>query len=798
MTRIPWYGLAGIYFGAAILLTWPLAAQLTTHLGAVEGAGDPYLNLWILGWGARAWLSDPGSILNGRVFDANIFHPAAGTLTYSDHLLLQSLVGAPLFALTGNLTLCYNMLLLASLALSGLAMHVLARSLTGSDRAALVAGLAWACWPYRTAHLLHLQLQSLYCLPLAFLALHRFAAARRWRDAAWLGVLAALQAISSVYYGVMSAIALGVGASVLAWTTGQWRGAKYWTRLAAAAVIGAMLVAPVVWPYLVTQQREGFGRNLFEAAQNSATVQSYTQVPHENLLYGSNGLLLPRAPEPGARDRRNNEHQIFPGLILMALAIAGAIKGWRTDAWPTVTTALALVIVGGVLSLGPEGARAIYSWTADVVFGFQAIRAPARFTTVAIMGACLLAATGIAKVKLGGRVVAVIAVLMMAEYLNAPLKLVAAPETTTPVGRWLRDQPGRGAVLYLPLSLDKENSTFMVRSLEHGRPIVNGYSGQRPAHFTSVADAVADPASIDARATLHELEERFVVSPEPIAGADAPDSPYVERETFGDETVYELVWTETSEAALEDVEAAAPPAPGPAPFARGEVATYAVQWLSGPLDLQAGTIVMSVVAADGSDAGVEGQPPAWAFEVAATTAPWVSRFFEARDRFRTSTDAAFLPLLHQRFLREGRRSVDRVFAYDHEARHVRSADTPAAAREASALALPLAAHARDAIAALFYLRTLPLAGGTTLEVPINEAGRNMTATIVVGPPETVEGPGGPQPALRIAPRIATRVQRRQAVEAVIWISTDARRVPLVAEITAGFGRVRLKLVDYRQ
>ena len=101
----------------------------------------------------KAWLSDPMSVLNGSVFNANIFHPSAGTLTYSDHLLLQSLAMSPLYAVTGNLALCYNVLLIASLTLSGLAMHVLARSVTGSERAAVIAGLAWACWPYRTAHL---------------------------------------------------------------------------------------------------------------------------------------------------------------------------------------------------------------------------------------------------------------------------------------------------------------------------------------------------------------------------------------------------------------------------------------------------------------------------------------------------------------------------------------------------------------------------------------------------------------------------------------------------------------------
>ena len=789
---------AGLYLAAALLLTWPLAANFTTHLGAVEGAGDPFLNLWILGWGMQAWLSDPMSVLDGRVFNANIFHPAQGTLTFSDHLLLQSLVLSPLYAITGSLALCYNVLLIGSLALSGLAMHALARSITGSDRAAIIAGLAWACWPYRTAHLLHLQLQSLYFLPLALLALHRVAAARKWRDAILLGVLAALQAISSVYYGVMTALALGVAALALAWTTGQWRARRFWARVLTAGVVGVVLVAPVAWPYWVTQQREGFGRNRFEAVANSATFQSYTQVPHENLLYGASGWLLPREPRGGERDRRNNEHQQFPGIVLLAVAVFGAVRGWRTDAWPAVTTAIALAVTGVVLSLGPEGVPALYEWVSDLVFGFHAIRAPARFAVIAMLGLCLLAAIGVARSRWRTPVAAVIAVLMMAEYANAPIaRLPSAPAAGSGADRWLRDQPGAGAVLYLPLSLDKDNSIFMVRSLSHRRPIVNGYSGQRPAFFTSIADAFADPVSIDARATLKELDVRYVVSPEPLAVADRADSPFVERETFGDETVYEVVWTETSEAALEELEVAAPPPPGPVPFRVGETAIYSVQWLTGPLDLPAGTITLTVVTAEAADAGVGGAPPEWVFEANAATAAWVSRFFEARDRFRTSASSSLMPLMHQRFLREGRRVVDRAFAYDHEGRHVRFADTAASARDDGGMALPLAAYARDSLSALWYVRSLPLTAGTVFEMPINEAGRNMKATVTVRAPEMVEAFGGAQPAFRVEPRLTTRIQRRQAIEAMIWIGADARRVPLAAEITAGFGRLRLKLVDYR-
>lgn len=786
-----------MYLVAAVVLTWPLATRLTTHLGALDGAGDPYLNLWILGTGIKAWLADPMSVVSGRVFDANIFHPAAGALTFSDHLLPQSLLMAPLYALTGNLALCYNVLLLFSMAGSGLAMHALVRGVTASTPAAFVAGLAWACWPYRSAHLLHLQLQSLYFLPLALLALYRLAATRRRAGAMLLGLWAALQAMSSVYYGVMTAIMLGVGAAAVAWATGQWRSRKFWSRTILAGVFGALLVAPVAWPYWQSSQREGFGRNLFEAAAHAAAFQSYTQVPPDNLLYGRTGLLAPRAPAEGARDRRHVEHQMFPGLVLMVLAGIGLWRGWRSDARPAVVSATAIGLIGLVLSLGPEGVRPLYAWMADHVFGFQAIRAPARFAVVFMLGLCVLAGVGVVKARLKSATVAMLTALMCLEYVNAPLAFVLAPPPTTATGHWLAEQSGPGAVLYLPLTLDRENTPFMVQSLEHGRPIVNGYSGQRPSFYTSLVDALADPASVDARATLKELNVRFVVSPGDLPGIGQPESPFVERARLEGGVIYELVWTPESEAALDETTVAEPPPPGVPPFAVGEQARYDVEWVNGPLDLTAGQISLSVVTPEPRDLGAMGEPPAWVFEAGVDTAAWVSRFFEAHDRFRTTADSALRPLLHQRALREGRRAVDRVYAYDHEGRRVRSGDSPAAARRTEALTLPLPAGARDALTALWYVRTMPVTPGYSVALPLNEAGRNLALTVSVPARETITINGRPVNALRVEPRFTARVQRRQAIEATLWLSDDERRVPLMAEVAAGFGRVRLKLVDYR-
>jgi hypothetical protein len=106
--------------------------------------------------------------------------------------------------------LCYNVLLVASLVASAVAMHLFVRAVVRTEIGAYLAGLAWGFGSYRFAHLIHLQLQSLYFLPLAFLFLHRVIAGRRRRDVMGLGATAGVPALS-VYYGIIGGPAPAVG-----------------------------------------------------------------------------------------------------------------------------------------------------------------------------------------------------------------------------------------------------------------------------------------------------------------------------------------------------------------------------------------------------------------------------------------------------------------------------------------------------------------------------------------------------------------------------------------------------------
>ncbi len=796
---------AGVYIVAAIVLTWPLARDLTGRIGALQGPGDPFLNLWILGWGLHAWTHDPLSVLSGRVLNANIFHPAEGTLAYSDHLLLQAFALSPVYALTGNAVLCYNLLLLISIAASGWAMHFLVRTLTGSTPAAFAAGVAWACWPYRTAHLQHIQLQALYLMPLALLCLHWVVARRRWRDAALLGVVAGFQAIASVSYGPMGLVMLAVASVALAVSTGQWRSYRLWSRLGVAAVLAVVVIGPTVVSYARVQQSEGFGRTPFEAFNRSASWQSYTQVPPVNLLYGRTGVLGPRAPAPGQPDRQGVEHWMFPGLVLLALAGVGLISGWRGDGRPLVVSAAALVVVGGVLSLGPNGWRSLYAAIPESVYGVEAVRAPGRFAVVAFMGLSLLAAVGVRstlsragagirdrarRLRRGRWLTVLLLAGLSAEYLNGPLPLAAAPPRHTAIGYWLASESLPGAVLHLPLGNDIDNTAAMVQSLEHRRPIVNGYSGQRPAFFPAVVESLEEFPSRDSLAAIRELDVRFIVAPAPVAGAGNERSPLVERARFDDGVIYEVRWTPEAIAAMGELSGPPPPPAGEPLFTAGESATYDIYWDGGPLNIASGRAVLKVLEGSAAD-------PRWRFEVQAETADWVSRFFHARDRFTTIADASLLPIEHSREIEEGGPQVNRTYVYDRTAGNVRVGESRAEALAADAVTLPLGHEAaRDALTALYYVRTLPLTQGSIVNVPINDGGAILQLQVAAAEPETITYRGQPTAAVRLEPRLMRRIERRRPVTMTLWMSADGR-IPLRAVLRAGFGRVRAELRDYQ-
>ena len=782
---------------AAALFTWPLALHPGSLFGAEDPGGDPSLYLWTLGWDFHTISTHPLWLLTGRVFNANIFAPAARTLAYSDHLLLQALVLWPFYAVTHNLVLCYNLLLVASLVAAAVAMHMLAREIAGSERAAYAAGLIFGFAPYHFTHLMHIQLQAMYFLPLSFLFLHRVFERERRTDTIALGLVMGLQPLSSAYYGIIGGIgiaAAGVALAVWMRRLSDWR---LVSRAITAAAIALMVALPWSIPYLRVEQEAAAGRNLFEAARASAVPASYLQAPVTNLLYGRTGWLR---PGPGQRLPRKDspEQALFPGFAAMALAAVGLFAS-RPPFRKAALVYLIVGIVGFVLSMGPNGIRPLYSALYYGMFGMEAIRAAARFSVLALLAISVLAALGIRflEVRLPVRLkpdttyatTTILAIALIAlEFLNGSIAYPQPPRLVSEAGRWLAAQPGSSAVICLPMGIDKTNTPCMLQSLEHWRPIMNGYSGIRPPFFPAVVEVMSQMPSADALLALHDLGVEYVVADRPLAVLPPGGSPsgraVVERARFSDQTVYQLTWSPEIAAAIEAETTPAPPEPGPPGFAVGESATYEVRWTSGPVDLPAGEMTLDVAAPHGSGA--------FRFVASAKTAPWVARFFEAEAQLETTVDARLLPLAHAETIVEGKRRVERQLAFDFDRRQVRMTTGGAS------VTLPLAAAARDPMAALFYIRTLALAPGSDRSLPLTDNGRPSRLEVIVGSRETVVVHGQPRSAWKVEPRLHERLEREGRLTMSAWISADERRIPLVIDIAGTFGTVRAELISYRQ
>jgi len=771
-----------VYAIATCAFTWPLVLHLHSLLGAEASSPDPSLNLWALGWDLQVFSSHPGWIFSGRVFNAGIFHPAPHTLAYSDHLLLQAFALWPVYAQTHDLVFCYNLLLIVSLVLSALAMHTLARALTGSERAAFVAGLIFGFAPYHFTHLIHIQLQSLYFLPLSFLFLHRVFDAERRSDTVALGVVLGLQAISSIYYGVIGAIGIACAAVALVVLNKRLLDWRLMRRLITAAAIGVLVVAPVAIPYVLVQREAGAGRTLSEATSNSAVFRSYLQAPTMNVIYGRSGWMR---PEPKSRTD-GPEQALFFGFGALLLAILGAIAAPQGSR-KTAAVYAAVGVIGVVLSLGPDGIRPLYSALSRALFGMAAIRAPARFSVLTLSAIAVLAALAIRSVEIrrtrSGALVALALLVITLEYSNGAIAYPPAPALTSNAGRWLRDQPGPGAVICVPMGLFSGNTPCMLQSLEHGRPIVNGYSGVRPPFFEALADVLSHLPDAESLLALRDLGVEYVVSDRLLALPDEIASALIERVRFDDQYVYQLAWSGEVESRIRAITDQPPPEPGPPSFAAGETATYRVRWTSGPIDLPAGEASISVEPVRG--------PEAFRFAVRATTAPWVSRFYEAVVSLETTATARLLPLAHHEVIDEGRRRIDRQLEFDFDRHEVRIASG------GTTISLPLGAEARDPLTALFYIRTQPLSTGVHFALPVTDVGRRLKLDVAVGGRESIVLDGRTWDAWKLEPQLSNRIER-SPLSISAWVSADARRIPLLVEVAAGFGSVRVELTDYRE
>ena len=496
--RLALWQVALLLIGLVVWATWPLAWHLNS---AVTDLGDPLLNAWALAWNAHAFVTNPLAFAN-----ANIFHPETNTLAYSELLLLPSVVLAPLSWTGLDPIGVHNLLLVLGCAGSGLTTFVLVRRLTGHDGAALVSAAMFAVTPYRMEQFPKVQLALTLWWPLALLLVHDLATRPRRSTVLWLASTMAAACYSSLYWGLFGGVFVSVVGGV-AWLQTPGARVALAGRLAAAAVVAGLLVAPLAVPYLAASRVVG-ARSVDEVRAWSAEPRDYLVAHPESALYGDE-------QHPGSPERR-----MFPGYVSPMLALAAFIPPVVPAAIPYLTAG----VVAADLSLGLNAPG--YGWLYAHVPGLRALRVPARFAMCVALALSVLAGLGAARVLRGRTVVvqwAMVTVfvgLVGAEGSMRHQTVASPPEAFPAVYQWLAAQPA-GVVCEYPVGplegrVGPQDPTYMYYSTRHWKPLVNGYSGFTPPSYRRLLeelDGFPDDRSV---AHLRVRGVRYLLLHEPF------------------------------------------------------------------------------------------------------------------------------------------------------------------------------------------------------------------------------------------------------------------------------------------
>lgn len=496
-----------IYIAATIVMTVP---YVNWHaLSSAVYPGDARLMVWTLAWDDHAWLH------HLPVLRANMYFPDPAALTYTDPMFGIALFTLPIYAVTGNPILAYNLIFLATFVLNGLAMHALAFRATRSHAGALVAGLIYAFSFYMMLHAHgHLSLIWAWLLPLSIVLLDRWIARPTLPRALLFGLAVVLQVLSSWYLAIMilAALAIVTVCRIAADARGEWA-----RRAWQAAVVAAVAVV-VVWPLAAPYRHSLPTPAVAEVSGFSADWASYF-VPPQNTLVGQWWLHHV--------DQRPRwiwgELTMFLGWLATGLALAGVCVAIARRQWRVVVPFGLLVLAGFALSFGPATGRHAWPSAFDVLSrlpGVSAFRVPARFGLLVLLGTSMLAAAGVAELhrRIGARVYVVLAVLVpmmlgewfVVQFPNGKPQPVVVPA----IYRHPALQQAR-AVVSLPDYFNAEQwfdgADYLLFSTVHWRPIANGYGRGAPPDYRHEASHLrAFPGPNNAR-SLRELGIDLIV-----------------------------------------------------------------------------------------------------------------------------------------------------------------------------------------------------------------------------------------------------------------------------------------------
>ncbi|MBN1316417.1 MAG: hypothetical protein JXA42_13160 [Anaerolineales bacterium] len=462
--------------------TWPLIGQLGSSIPGNEN--DAYVHYWTHHWVARA-------IKNGDIerYTTEIFYPYGISLVNHNKSWFNIFVWMILKPFFGAAA-AYTLEILLLLAFNGYAVYLLAKDLTGSKSASMLAGVIASTWPFINTHLQHANLVVIGFIPLSLIFIRRFIRDNRLRDLILSAIFISFIGIVRLQILVMSMLLIGPFIVYCLIISKRDLNLRTISKLLLMGVLAGIILIPFVAPvisHLLTQEK--MGALLYEKPNpHQSDLLSYLLPGPYHPLWGETiKLLETRIIIP--------TYVPFIGYSVLLLAIIGLFGRWRKSLFWFFS---ALVI--GYFSLGPTpfiGRNQTISLPFQPLYNqilIPVLRELDRFNVILVIPFSILAAWGclylmskrlLFKKKILWPAVAIILVLFEFTMIPIPNKSLSVPEWY----RVLAQEPEQFGILDIPMKRQLDEQ-YMLYQLVHGKSLVEGHVSRPPEEAYRFINAV--------------------------------------------------------------------------------------------------------------------------------------------------------------------------------------------------------------------------------------------------------------------------------------------------------------------
>ncbi|MBI4667339.1 MAG: hypothetical protein HY751_13125 [Nitrospinae bacterium] len=371
--------------------------------------------------------------------------------------------------------LAYNLFLLITFALGGLAMYLWAWQVTGNRFAALMAGVVFNFAPIRQVELFggHPAGFAIFMAPLTMYFFDRAMASRKIAQGVLAGLCAFLLAFQYLQFGYYMLMFLIVYIPWMVWTSTTGSGLNYKTALRA--------FAPTMAPFLTGLAGAVGWMYYFKKSAVKEAVFSAGRTMDEISLFSPK---LSSAWDP------DTDFSVYIGLPLLmvvaALALGVAALKWKSNSMRDAIFFSAVFVLAYILSFGVtlNGIIPLYTVFYKYFPYFNLSRTPAKMMLVSLMSIAMLtavlAAWSIEKERwrrVAGVVLIAFTLVVMADWRPARGVGMCVLDEGNAIYKDAAQRDG-GKILNLPIWPGESSweSIYQYYAISSGAPMINGYS----------------------------------------------------------------------------------------------------------------------------------------------------------------------------------------------------------------------------------------------------------------------------------------------------------------------------------